>query len=239
MEIMRDTGRFAISGRRRVHEIDAICTDLVIAADHDASPADIRRMLLRDGVLDAIFSSGKCIEHVLGFVQLRVGTYGGRLVRLHLWGGEEPNADERRDVHSHMWSFKSYVLNGALENSTYRVALSAQKPYSMVPDSALYEVRYLPSGTQRFRIQENVECEQEQAERIGRDASYDMDGHQFHSSQPTEPGTVSLLITQRSYGQMPLVVHAATPKPVEDYPFIYSTASAKRRYLQWARRLIY
>ena len=221
-----------------MYKIDAISADIVNTADHHGSPADIRQILLRDGVLETVFSSGKCIEHILGFVQLRVGTYHDRLIRLHLWGNEESSVDEPGDVHSHMWSFKSYVLNGALENNIYKISPSMESISAKSPKAALYEVRYSSSGTQRIRIRDNIEYELEQTERIARSEFYNMEGHQFHSSQPARWGTVSLLITQRSHGRLPQVIRAANKNPVEDYPFINSTASAKRQYLQWTRQLI-
>jgi hypothetical protein len=96
----------------------------------EAGAAAFRALCYTSGIL-AFLDSLSCDEltnvsrrsyiHNNGFVKIVLQDYSdGSALRLHVW----PNADagDESDVHSHRWSFKSGLLCGRMEQSTYNVS---------------------------------------------------------------------------------------------------------------------
>lgn len=213
--------------------IQGICRDIVVAAEAGGGADDMRRIILAGSVLEEIFERSLAVEHVLGFAQLRLGSYRGRLVRVHLWHtlGSESYQPEG-DVHSHMWPLRSYVLGGWVENKVFDVAQCPDGPEEM------YEVKYSPGASHRVRLNKRVARSTRKAERLERGMCYDVEVDDFHTSRVSQE-SVTLVVTGACSGRSPIVVKAATPaSTAADYPLVAVPPSGLRRRFEKMRQVI-
>lgn len=74
--------------------------------------------------------------HPLGFISSTLLTEGDRKLRLHYWpidGGKQQSPDCQ--IHDHLFSFKSWVISGAVENIEYTIDDTEGKEFSVYQTS--------------------------------------------------------------------------------------------------------
>jgi hypothetical protein len=213
--------------------IQEICKEIVVAAEAGCDADDMRRIILGGPVLEDIFEHSLAVEHVLGFAQLRLGSYRGRLVRIHLWntlGSGRYHSDG--DVHSHMWPLRSYVLGGRVENEVFDVTRCPDGP------GEIYEVQYSQGGSHRVRLETRVTLGTRKTERLERGMRYDVGAEDFHSSKVGQE-SVTLIVTGARTGRSPIVVRqAGSVQAVQDYPLLVVPRSGLRWRFEKMRQVI-
>lgn len=218
-----------------MNDIDKICEDIVITAENGGDAEDMRRILIAGPVLEETFEHSLAIEHVLGFAQLRLGSYEGRLVRIHIWPAvsSDERSDPTSDVHSHMWPLHSYILGGWVENSLFDVMQTPDGPGEM------FEVRYSSKASHRVPVGARVRWEMKKAEQVTRGMRYSVGADDFHASRVGPKGSVTLVVTGLRSRRSPLVVRAVDPSPLpEDCPLRPIPVVRLRQLLERMRQAI-
>lgn len=144
--------------------------------------------------------------HVLGFVQSRLATRGGRELRLHHWPSGARFSEE---PHTHLWGLTSYVLSGAMRSTEYQVASSATpSPYS------LFSVRQLESGTVREPSLDNVDVTIARLATHRAGEQYRVAVNTYHTSEPASSSALTLITTTRAAVERPRVAVMRESDPV-------------------------
>lgn len=180
------------------------------APENGITSGELRRVLLRCGVLSDLFQKGRVVKHPLGFAQLQVGEFDGRAVRLHLWPRcGAVGAESTSDIHSHPWPLHSFVLAGSIINRRYDVSVSDPKA------GELYEVRRVHDGVVHRKLDIGVDWRVQSSETVCAGDDYAVAVATFHSSTSTPIGAVTMVIAGER-GELP----ARVVRPLGDPPII-------------------
>jgi hypothetical protein len=196
------------------------------AEEERLSCDDLRDLLLEEDNLTYFFENRRLIKHALGFLQIQLGEFDGRAVRLHMWPGHNDHAtDKRTDIHSHPWRLQSYVLFGSIGNSVFQVFESNCGP------GQIYEVERQGGAVTHRKLDIKVAWKPLSVETIGRDGHYSVEASAFHSSTFTAIGAVTLVIAGERGGSLARVVRIApAPRVVTRLP-VYLSVSQKKKAL--------
>lgn len=211
-----------------LRDIDALVGDIVETATESADPEEIRALLRTNAALQALCDQALAIQHVLGFWQLRLGQHDGRLVRLHFWDGMAPQVE---DVHSHAWSFRSYVLSGNISDQRFEVLDDPDA------DSELARVDYGRDGlTRRIPLGRRVRCQELAVSSVASDESYELSNEDFHRSSVKGSLAVTMLITGRQTAS-PFVVQSGGAVE-RDYPLEDAEPASVARWLEYLHKVL-
>jgi hypothetical protein len=154
-------------------------------------------------------------RHPLGFFACRWPLDDGHALRVHVWSklftwAQEPGWE----IHDHVFSFASAVLNGTLRNRTYEMNADDTLPDGS--GSAMYEVAYSgPTSTMRLvRCGVVLRAVSDAKESAG--AYYSVDAGVLHSSELLSNRALTVLATTTvsTPGLAPRVISAHRQGPV-------------------------
>jgi hypothetical protein len=167
-----------------------------ISAEGDAD--GLRETLAGFGVSRLLSEPRLLHKHVLGFIQLRLPlNVSGRIVRLHFWPAGDHYSEE---PHTHLWPMRSHVIRGGMTNRNYSVAADPRS------ETEIFEVRKQHGGTERMATGEHVAAHCLEGERIAPGAHYDVPAGVFHTSAPSGPGAITIIVAGSEETRCPLVV---------------------------------
>ncbi|QRR32476.1 hypothetical protein JNX00_12340 [Hydrogenophaga sp. YM1] len=131
-------------------------------------------------------------RHPLGFFACKWALGEGRSLRLHLWSKAFEWAQEPGwEIHDHVFSFSSLLLEGSLRNRVYRIdeTPSARGEYS------IYEVFYNGSESSMKLIREGVGLKVCADTEESPGTIYSLDAGVLHSSELVSEQALTVLAT--------------------------------------------
>jgi hypothetical protein len=150
-------------------------------------------LLLRENVLKAIEGgTGQCILHPLGFYLARLAAHGNTTFRLHYWPlGLRPKMTAMTPYHDHVWSLRSCVLVGAVENVLIELHRDETGPFQIAHIKQIADTDQVVPGPFRVRIGS------ESAHTYRAGEFYDIVPRIFHYTR-VDPGHAALTVVQAS-----------------------------------------
>ncbi len=131
-------------------------------------------------------------RHPLGFLACRWVLGEGRSLRLHLWSKKFDWAQESGwEIHDHIFSFSSLLLEGSLRNRMYNIdeSSTASGAYS------IYEILYSGSNSSMKLIREGLDLTVSTDTVELAETLYSMNAGIFHSSDLVSEHALTVLAT--------------------------------------------
>lgn len=133
--------------------------------------------------------------HGLGFIQVQLE--GGQ--RLHVWHPELPRRTcfEHSAIHDHRFSFRSYVMIGAMCNIEYWAEPSESGEYL----TYLHEGPRSPNGGRPWTPDQRVNLYETSQADVRAGHNYLMRSYKFHKTVPLGDGRVATLMQKLDEGE--------------------------------------
>ena len=146
----------------------------------------------RDGPFAAITVQ----RHPLGFRVARLMSEDSSSLRLHIWPASSQTAQRGYEIHDHIFGFRSHVLFGMLEQTTYDVFSSDSPQYS------LYNVSYDRLGSILCKSND-VSASVRERRLLRAGETYDLAAGIFHRLDLGESSAAATLLLTTEAGGAP------------------------------------
>lgn len=165
-------------------------------SSNGGSVADITRMLLERvavGITQGTELAPTIQYHPLGFFCVRWDLDDARSVRIHIWNRRfDWRQDPNWPIHDHVFSFKSMVLHGMVQNKTYSLADTSRNQ----PKWAIYEVSYGDQKSRMTPLQNAIGLRISGANRQPAGSMYELPAGVLHRSTLRSDQGITVLATK-------------------------------------------
>ncbi len=165
-------------------DLETLFDDLVVAADSGRFEAALMTSPLAD---QFVFC------HPLGFhaVKLEAPPFA---LRIHLWkpgGVHQPGFE----IHDHLFSLRSRVIDGAIRHRTYTVLPDAEG------NQVIYSVKYAADESRIIKTTVRVRTVLKSDEVIGAGSLYEVPAGELHDAELSGTATGTTLVLTKNVGQ--------------------------------------
>lgn len=129
-------------------------------------------------------------RHPLGFFVAKVEDGKGTALRLHLWPKVGSGLQDGFEVHDHLFDLESYVIQGAVQETTYVAEAAHEGPHR------IYNVVYESDSSRLSASGTTISLKVTRERTIAAGESYELPAGVLHLLQATMDRSVTLVLTQ-------------------------------------------